>query len=530
MENVSWRPVARDADLVEGVPVLVTIGEEKIVLARVEGQVHAFDHKCPHYEEPLEQGVLLGREIICSRHCMRADVTTGRMTSAPGLNDLTLYPVKVDAGQVFVGEAVKPRFPKPTAAIGSDPRTFLIVGAGAAGNAAAEGLRRAGFAGRIVLVGSDPDRPYDRPNLSKDYITGKATRAWLPLRGEKFYGNQSIELMTSRTVTRLDPRARKAFLDDGQSISFDRALLATGGVPRKLPVPGADLPGCYTLRTTADADAILAAAGTSKSAVLIGAGFIGMELASSLRQLGLAVCVIAPEPLPLANVLGDRIALYLQGLHESRGVIFRLGKTVQRISGAPGAMQVTLSDGMVQDAGFVVIGVGITPAVDWLSGTDLVEGGAVPVDDRLQTRAQGVFAAGDIAAVKDPVWGTRRVEHWVEAERQGFRAALCMLDRDPGPWDGIFFWTKQAGISVRYAGYARQFDQVVYRGVVEQGKFLAGYYVQGKLRAACTVGKAAELIAVDRFLTSGAELPPSVFADEGFDLLEAARKVPARRT
>ncbi len=525
MDESGWTKVARDADLVEGIPMVAAIGEEKALLARVRGKVYAVGHKCPHYEEKLEHGALFGTLIVCKSHFARMDITTGRALAAPAYNDLPVYPVRIEAGDVWLGPVVKPKFPKPAAEIGSDPRTFLIVGAGAAGNMAAETLRRQGFAGRIVMITAESERPYDRPNLSKDFITGKVDEDYLHLHGSKFYPNQGIELLTGRKVVSLDTADKAAVLEGGETIRFDRALLASGGTPRRLPVPGADGQGCFMLRTAEDARAIVSAAARWKTVVLIGAGFIGLELAGSLRDKDLEVVVVAPEALPLANVLGDRVSAYMKSLHESREVRFLMGRTASRIEGEPGAKVVTLSDGVRLPAGFVIIGLGITPAVDYLAGTGLVENGAVPVDAAMRTRAPDVFAAGDIAALPDADWERRRVEHWVAAQRQGQRAAMSMLDLDPGRTEVDFFWSKQAGASLKYIGHAREFDQVVYRGVVEEGRFLAGYYRKGVLKAAATVGMALDLVAVERLLRFSKAPTAAQIADASFDLMAAAKAV-----
>ncbi len=434
-----------------------------------------------------------------------------------------MYPVKVEGGEVWVGPVEKPKFPRPAAALGSDPRTFLIVGAGAAGNTAAETLRREGFAGRIVMITGETERPYDRPVLSKDFITGKSGEEWLPLRGPKFYPAQGIELLTGRAVASLDTLKKAVTLEGGESIAFDKALLATGGSPRKLPIPGASGTGCYMLRSSVDARAIAAAASQWTSVVLIGAGFIGLELAGSLRDRGLDVTVVAPEALPLANILGDRVGAYVKSLHESREVRFLMGRTPKGIEGEAGAKTVILSDGARLAAGFVVIGLGILPSVAYLSGTGLVEKGAVPVDESMRTRAPDIFAAGDIAALPDADWERRRVEHWVAAQRQGQRAARAMLDRDPGPMEVDFFWSRQAGASLKYVGHAREFDQTIYRGVVEEGKFLAGYFRSGALKAAATIGMALDLVAVERLMQLDAGPTAAQFGDQGFDLMAAAQ-------
>jgi NADPH-dependent 2,4-dienoyl-CoA reductase/sulfur reductase-like enzyme/nitrite reductase/ring-hydroxylating ferredoxin subunit len=525
MDETVWTSVAKESDLAEGALVVVTAGEEKILLVRLQGTVHAVGHKCPHYEEKLEKGALFGTQIVCKSHFARMDVTTGTVIAPPAFNDLPVYPVKVEKGEVWVGPVVKPKFPKPAAALGSDPRVCVIVGAGAAGSTAAETLRRRGFAGRIVMITGESERPYDRPNLSKDFITGKSGEEWLPLRGPKFYDAQGIELLTGRKVVSLDTQKKVVTLDGGETVGFDKALLATGGTPQKLPIPGADGSGCYALRTTTDARAIVAAAAQWKSVVLIGAGFIGLELAGSLRDLGLEITVVAPEALPLAHILGDRIGAYVKSLHESREVRLLMGRTPARIEGEPGAKTVVLSDGARLSAGFVVIGLGILPAVEYLSGTGLVEKGAVPVDERMRTRAADIYAAGDIAALPDADWERRRVEHWVAAQRQGQRAAMCMLDLEPGPMEVDFFWTKQAGASLKYVGHAREFDQTIYRGVVEEGKFLAGYFRKGALKAAASIGMPLDLVAIERLMRLGAAPTAPQLADQAFDLMAAARAV-----
>jgi NADPH-dependent 2,4-dienoyl-CoA reductase/sulfur reductase-like enzyme len=234
---------------------------------------------------------------------------------------------------------------------------------------------------------------------------------------------------------------------------------------------------------------------------------------------------VAPESLPLAHILGDRIGAYLKSLHESREARLLMGRTPVRIEGEPGAKTVVLSDGARLSAGFVVIGLGIIPAVDYLSGTGLVENGAVPVNEKMQTRAADIFAAGDIAALADADGKRRRVEHWVAAQRQGQRAALAMLDRETGPVEIDFFWSRQAGAALKYVGHAREFDMTAYRGVVEEGKFLAGYFHKGDLKAAVTIGMPLDLVAVERLMRFGAAPSAAQLEDAGFDLMAAARAI-----
>jgi apoptosis-inducing factor 3 len=521
MADSAWQKVCRDSDLVEGVSRTVKAGDDDVLLVRVEGAVRAVGNKCPHYECPLNEGALVGRVVVCRCHDARFDVTTGRMVSPPALNDLPVYPVRIENGDVLVGPAEKARFPKTE---GTDPRTFLIVGAGAAGNAAAETLRREGFAGRIVMITAESDAPYDRPNLSKEFMSGKAKPEWMPLRSAKFYQNQKIEVLTDTRVTALDPRKKTVTLAGGAEMSFDKALVATGGAPRSLPIPGADGEGCFNLRSFADARAIMAAAAAAKKVVLIGAGFIGMELASSLGERGLRVDVVAPEALPFAQLVGERVATYLKKRHEEKGVSFHLGATVRQISGARGAKAVILADGTRLDADFVILGTGVLPDVGFLAGTDLVKDGAVPVNERLETAAPDVYAAGDIAIVPDAIDGRgTRIEHWVVAERQGQHAARSMLGSTARYDEVPFFWTRQTGISLKHVGSTGAWDALSFRGDVEAGKFVAGYYRRGALVAAAGVGMPTELTAVEMMLRRRMPLPSETLSDSAVDLLARVR-------
>ena len=519
--ETGFRKVARDSDLIEGIPVLATAGEEGIYLVRLDGVVRALGHECPHHHDPLEKGALIDGEIVCPGHFARLNARDGKLIAPPALDDLPTYPVKVEAGDVWVGQIAKPRRPVPAE---GDPRTFLILGAGAAGNAAAETLRREGFGGRIAMVTAEEDLPYDRPELTKGFITGKTKPEWMSLRGPKFYASQRIEVLTGRKVTGLDVRKKIALFASGEPLAFDRALLATGGTPRKLAIPGAQADCCFSLRSLADARAIAEAASRAESALIIGAGFIGMELASSLTDRGLRVTVVAPDALPFAKVLGERIASLLKSRHELAGVSFRLGRTPTRITGARGAKKVVLSDGTRLDAGFVVLGIGIQPAVEYLSGAELVHAGGVPVDGRLATSHPDIFAAGDIAIVPGADGEPERIEHWVVAERQGRHAARSMLGAGVAYDECPFFWTKQAGLSLKSVGTTRGFDEIVYRGDVEAGRFLAGYYRKGRLRAAVTAGMVRECIAVERMLRAGASISQRDLADEGRDLRSATSR------
>jgi NADPH-dependent 2,4-dienoyl-CoA reductase/sulfur reductase-like enzyme/nitrite reductase/ring-hydroxylating ferredoxin subunit len=514
MEETAWRRAARESDLVEGVPVLAKAGEENVLLVRFEGVVRAFGHECPHHNDPLEKGALIKGELVCPGHYARFSARDGKLSAPPALDDLPTYPVKVEAGEILVGQVVKPRRP----AVGEgDPRTLLIVGAGAAGNAAAETLRREGFSGRVVMVTAEDELPYDRPELSKGYLTGKTKPEWIPLRSPKFFAGQKIEVLTGRRVAGLDTRRKTVALESGETLAFDKVLLATGGTPRRPRESRAGGASCFSLRSLADARVIAAALEHARSVVIIGAGFIGMELAGSLCERGLGVDVVTPDSLPFAHIFGERIAGLLMGRHQQRGVAFHLGRTPTRITGGEGAKSVVLSDGTRLEAGLVVFGIGVAPAVDFLAGTGLAQAGGVAVDGRLATAHPDVFAAGDIAIVPGPTGGEpERIEHWVVAERQGRHAARSMLGGTAAFDECPFFWTRQAGVSLKVAGSTRGFDDVVFRGDVEGARFLAGFYRRGTLRAAVTSGMVAEHIAVERALAAGTSISPRQFADVGF--------------
>jgi len=517
MESNGWIVVLAESELKEGVPVVAEVEEKKILIVRAEGKIYACGNECSHYHAPLSDGLVAGHIVTCPWHNARFDIRDGRLDAPPGLNNLATYETKVDNGQVWVRQVGKGTIPMPE---GEDDRTFLLVGAGAAGNSAAETLRREGFAGRIVMVTGEAHGPYDRTMLSKDLLSGEAPAKWLPLRGQKFYDRLNIEVRPEKPVTAVDPSRRSVTFADGTTMKADRILLATGGTPRTLDLPGADKPGCFRLRSRKDAEAILAALEQTKTVVVVGASFIGLEVACSLRTREIDVHVVAPEAVPLAAVFGEQIGRRIKKTHEENGVTFHLGQTVKEFAGQDRVREVLLEDGSRLKTDCVIIGVGIRPAVEFLEASGLVKDGAVPVNGRLETAAKGLFAAGDIALVPDGRSGElRRVEHWVEAGRQGMHAARCMLGAKDSYREVPFFWSKQYGSSLRFIGHAPKFDQVAFRGDVSDKTFLAGFYADGTLRAAASVGRARELIRLGQMLEAGKSVSPDQLEDPSFDLL-----------
>jgi apoptosis-inducing factor 3 len=522
MADEDWQKITKDADLKEGIPVSFDLGKSKVLLVRLKGAIYACSGKCTHYETHLDKGFLYGNIITCPSHNARFDVTNGRMAAPPALNHLKCYETKVENGEVYVRPA-----PKAAPVIRQDTtnRTFVILGSGAAGNAAAETLRDEGFAGRVVLVSPESALPYDRPNLSKDFLAGKTQPDWIPLHSEKFYQDRGIEFITGRKATGIDADAHTITLDNGQKLFWDSLLLATGGAPRPLMIPGKDLKGAFLLRSRGDADSIIKAIEEgARSVVVIGASFIGLEAASALGQRKLQVCVTAPENIPLGHIFGEPIGQWLKELHESRGVAFHLGRKPVEITGSQKVEGVRLDNGAVLAADLVVAGIGITPVLHYLSGTDLVKENAVPVDPCLKTFREGIYAAGDIAAVPYAPLGQRiRVEHWAVAERQGQHAARAMLG-STRPYDEVpFFWTRQHDNSVCYMGWARSFNRIAYRGPVDNNGFLAGYYKNDSLLAAASLKRGVELSILGELLKAGIEVAFNQFEDKNFDLRSLLR-------
>jgi 3-phenylpropionate/trans-cinnamate dioxygenase ferredoxin reductase component len=364
-------------------------------------------------------------------------------------------------------------------------QTYVIVGAGLAGAKAAETLRGRGFDGRIVLIGEEPARPYERPGLSKGYLTGESDAASLFTHAESFYPDQSIDLRTETAVTALDPADHTVTLGSGEQVRYDKALLATGSSPRRLSGPGAGLPGVFHLRTLADADALKAAASEAHAVAVIGAGWIGAEVTSSLRQRGLPVTLIEPASVPLERVLGTEVGAIYRDLHAGHGVDLRMGDGVASLHGDGQVEEVRTTSGARIDADLVVVGIGAQPRTGLAAEAGLKTGDGVSTDEYLRTSHPDVYAAGDIAAAWHPLFGTQvRVEHWANAADQGVAAGVTMLGADE-PYAKIpYFFSDQYDLSMEYRGYCPDWDRVVLRGRPADGAFIAFWLRDGAIRAA----------------------------------------------
>jgi NADPH-dependent 2,4-dienoyl-CoA reductase/sulfur reductase-like enzyme/nitrite reductase/ring-hydroxylating ferredoxin subunit len=506
--------VLREEELSDGQLREVDAGGTRVLLARVKGVIHAVTAACPHYNMPLAEGLLCGSTLHCAYHQSAFDLSTGKLLEPPALDGLVVYPVRVEDGQVLVtatpGSAptCPPKMVKPDPT--TDGRTFVILGGGAAGNAAAQALREFDFRGRIVLVTADSQSPYDRPNLSKEYLSGEIPADYLLLRPAEFYADFGIELL-HRQATGVDPAARAIRFSDGSTLTYDKLLLALGATPRELDVPGmAGLENVMTLRTRDDCERLIAAAKQAKNLVVVGSSFIGMETAASLRHRGLAVTVVAPDAAPFERVMGKEVGGFFQRLHERNGVSFRFGAQVARFDGNGKVSAVQLKNGEKLPADLVIVGIGVRPATDFLPAEWRDERGAVAVDEflRVPSQAETVSAAGDIALYPDARGGgPTRVEHWRVAEQQGRHAARNLV-LPPTPFDDVpFFWSYQFGVGLDYVGHAGQWDEVVIDGQMDAGDFTAYYVKAGQITAASGSGRSKQMTALLELMRGGA---PSV--------------------
>jgi 3-phenylpropionate/trans-cinnamate dioxygenase ferredoxin reductase subunit len=367
-------------------------------------------------------------------------------------------------------------------------QTFVIAGASLAGAKAAETLRAEGFDGRVVLIGAEHERPYERPPLSKDYLRGESGREKVYVHDEGFYGEHEIELRLGRTAVALEPAAREVALDDGERLRYDRLLIATGAEPRRLTIPGADLDGVLYLRSVEDSDALRERLERGGSAVVVGAGWIGAEVAASARQRGLDVTVVEPLSVPLERVLGAELGAIYRDIHADHGVRMLLGTGVEAFEGAAAVERVRTGDGQELECDFVVVGVGVQPRTRLAEAAGLAVDDGILVDERLQTSAPGVFAAGDVANARHPFYGERiRVEHWANALHQGPAAARNMLGKAE-PYDDLpYFFSDQYDVGMEYAGFAREWDRVVFRGDPASREFIAFWLVADRVVAGMNV-------------------------------------------
>ncbi|HEY2512186.1 MAG TPA: FAD-dependent oxidoreductase [Polyangiaceae bacterium] len=494
----------------EGRPVLGHALGEAVLLVRRGDDVRAIGATCTHYGGPLAEGLVVGEEVHCPWHHACFDLRTGAAVGAPALNPVACFETAKRGEKLFVlGKVERKPQARPAVSPVSDgasahraawPTAVVVVGAGAAGICAAEALRAGGYEGKVTLIGREPSVPYDRPNLSKDYLAGNAPEEWIPLRGPESYEEKKIDLRLEAEVTSLDPAKKEIALAGGDKISFGALILATGASPVKPPIPGADA-GVHYLRSLADSRALIAKVEAGvKRAVVIGASFIGLEVAAALRARKVEVSVVAPEARPLENVLGAEAGDFVRTLHESHGVTFHLGEKVERIE----AGRVTLGSGRTLEGDLVVLGVGVRPEVALAQKAGLAVEDGIVVNEFLETSAPGIYAVGDVARYLDKNTGKRqRVEHWVHAERQGQAAAANVLGAKRAFTVPPFFWSQHYDVQISYVGHAGRGAKAEVFGSLVGKDCAIAYREEGTITAVATIGRDLVSLKVEDALARG---------------------------
>jgi NADPH-dependent 2,4-dienoyl-CoA reductase/sulfur reductase-like enzyme len=432
--------------------------------------------------------------IRCPWHHACFDLKTGAVLRAPALAPLERWRVDRRGDRFFVAEPIGPVPPSSSAG----PESVIIIGMGASGVNVAETLRHEGYAGRIVMISREADLPYDKPNLSKDFLAGAAPAEWLPLHPREYYEDQRIELRLGVTISSLDTTAKRITTSSGERLTFDALVLATGASARMLTVDGADR--VSYLRTRRDGEALVAKAASARRAVVIGSSFIGLETAASLRQKGLEVVVTSPDRVPLERVLGPEVGSRIRSIHEEHGVVFRLGHSVAAVD----ARGVVLDDGERLDGDLIVAGIGVSPAIDLARAAGITTADGIVVNEYLETSAPDVFACGDVASWPDRRTGERlRVEHWVVAGRQGQTVARNILGKRERFGTVPFFWSAHFETVINYVGHATRWDAVEVHGSLQRNDATIVYRLTGRVQAVATIGRDRVSLAAEEAMERG---------------------------
>ena len=481
------------AAIPDGRSLLGTVGEEEVLLIRRGKDLFAVGAHCTHYGGPLADGLLVDDTVRCPWHHACFSLRSGEALRAPALDPIQCWRVEQAGDKVFVSEKLPPASPTPISNA-AHPSSILIAGGGGAGLAAADMLRRKGYNGPLTILSVDSAPPCDRPNLSKDFLAGTAQDDWIPLRPPVWYSDRKINLVLNSRATSLDTKQKKVNTADGKTYEYGALLLATGADPVKLPLEGASPSQVFYLRSFADSKAIIAKAASAKQVVVVGASFIGLEVAASIRARNIAVHVVAPDKVPMEKILGPQVGAFVRSLHESHGVVFHLGETVKRVDGD----KVTLTGGQTIHADFIVLGVGVRPSLALAEQGGLKMDRGILVDEYLETSAPGVFAAGDAARWPDPHTGEAiRVEHWVVAERQGQTAAKNMLGARERFSTVPFFWSQHYDVPINYVGHAEKWDSIDVDGDIEKKDCTVSYKRESRILAVATIFRDLESLAAE---------------------------------
>ena len=471
----------------------VEVAGNKILLVRQGDEVRAIEAICPHAGGPLAEGVLADGRVVCPWHKAAFCIRTGRCLEPPAVDDVAAFPLEIENDNILL--AGPEHLPESKTSAPEDSRCFAILGAGAAGFSAAQELRRGGFAGAIVMVSHEDALPYDRTVLSKYFLSGQQGGEKSPLQNDDFYVSQKIERHCAKVVA-LEVGNKCVRLSDGRRLVYDAALIATGGSVLQSPFPGGHLGKVFGLRSQADASRIVASAARSRCAVVIGASFIGMEVAAALRERGLEVTVVAREAAPFERQLGATVGNIYREIHEEKGVKFRFNAHVERLEGDGDVRAVRLAGGERIAVDFVVMGLGVRPATEFAEPLTRAPDHALTVDKHMRVESD-LYAAGDVAAF--PIYGEGpllRVEHWRVAEQQGRIAARNMLG-GTDVFDAVpYFWTIQYMICLDYVGHAAGDDMLVMRGNPAKRDFIAYYLQDGVVAAAAGMNRDKDMAAI----------------------------------
>ncbi|MGA7439085.1 MAG: FAD-dependent oxidoreductase [Luteibacter sp.] len=469
------------------------VGDEVVIIARSAQGFAAITGTCSHYGGALGEGLRVDDTVRCPLHHACFDLATGRALRAPALAPVDRWRVDERDGKVFITEKL-PAY-EPAEPTYTPDRKIVIIGGGAAGFAAAQRLRDLGFDGSITMISNDVNRPYDRPNVSKDYLAGTAQPEWMPLKDDAFYRENGIELRLDVTVDHVNAEHRTVTLDSGDRLDYDTLLLCTGAEPIRPEVPGFDDPNVFTVRTMEDAQSIIATLEGRGPVAVLGSSFIGMEVAASLRERKVEVHVIGPDAVPLKRVLGDELGAMIRQLHEAHGVTFHLGKKATGYVNG----EVTLDDGSTVKASKVILGLGVRPRISLAEAAGLKMDGGVLVNATMRTSNENIYAAGDIARFPGLDDSRQRVEHWVVAERHGQVAAAAMLGFDEIYNEAPFFWSMHYDTSIRYVGHAMAWDEIEVLGSIADKDAEVRYKKNGRELAVATLNRdKASLEAAER--------------------------------
>lgn len=495
--------------LKEGEMEIFEIEDHRVLLVNIDGELSAVSGTCPHYGAPLEQGLLSKDTLICPWHHACFNARSGELQEPPALDNLYKYDLAIENDKVFVHlpeEDVSAQLPNLYDKEATDNRKFVIIGAGAAGYAAAQALRESGYQGSISMITKEQNNPYDRPSLSKTYLQDPESESYLPLRPDDFYQKYQIDLLYGNRVSELNVNQKSLTVNNNQVIHFDKLLIATGGIPNQLEVPGKDLNNIFTLRSYHDSKSILKAAENVEQVTIVGSSFIGMEVAFSLLQHGKKVTVISPDEVPFAKTFGREIGKVFKEQHEQKGTRFKTNYKVAGFSGNGAVSEVKLDNGETIETEMVVVGIGVEPATGFVKGLTMLQDKSLQVDEYLQC-TDDIYAAGDIATYPD--WRTgelTRVEHWRVALQQGRVAGQNMAGKKIKYTSTPFFWTRQADISLGYVGFASEWDELVIDGNLEEREFLA-YYIQNDQLLAVAGNKRSKEMDAINLLMSANKIP-----------------------